>query len=92
MVEDYGATENNVYAEFKNCGCFMIPTDGQDYGEPFMFASGPKGCEITGPWFTPDECTLFLDVQHPTTWNPYPGQKFGRSALIAVQGNGSFAK
>jgi secreted PhoX family phosphatase len=64
VVEDYGATEDNVYAEYKNCGCFIIPTDGKNYGEPFMFASGPKGCEVTGPWFTPDERTLFLDVQH----------------------------
>jgi secreted PhoX family phosphatase len=86
VVEDYGATEDNIYAEYKNCGVFMIPTDGKSYGEPHQFASGPVGCEVTGPWLTPDERTLFLDVQHPDTWNPYPGQKFGRSALVAVQG------
>ncbi|MBO1511712.1 PhoX family protein [Metabacillus bambusae] len=86
VVEDFGATEDNVYAEYKNCGVFMIPTDGKNYGEPFQFASGPKGCEVTGPWLTPDERTLFLDVQHPDTWNPYPGQSFGRSCLVAVQG------
>ncbi|WP_102347765.1 PhoX family protein [Bacillus sp. Marseille-P3661] len=89
VVEDYSATEDNVYAEYKNCGVFMIPTDGESYGEPFQFASGPRGCEVTGPWLSPDERTLFLDVQHPNTWNPYPGQKFGRSCLVAVQG-GSF--
>lgn len=89
VVEDYGATEDNVYAAYKNCGVFMIPTDGKDYGIPQQFASGPKGCEVTGPWLTPDERTLFLDVQHPDTWNPYPGQSFGRSCLLAVQG-GSF--
>ena len=89
VVEDYSATEDNQYAEYKNCGVFMVPTDGKNYGEPFQFASGPKGCEVTGPWLTPDERTLFLDVQHPETWNPYPGQKFGRSCLVAVQG-GSF--
>jgi secreted PhoX family phosphatase len=86
VVEDFGATEDNVYAEYKNCGVFMIPTDGKNYGDPFQFASGPKGCEVTGPWLTPDERTLFLDVQHPDTWNPYPGYKFGRSCLVAVQG------
>ncbi|KKI92467.1 hypothetical protein WQ54_08810 [Bacillus sp. SA1-12] len=89
VVEDYAATEENVYADYKNCGVFMIPTDGENYGEPFQFASGPQGCEVTGPWLTPDERTLFLDVQHPSTWNPYPGYKFGRSCLVAVQG-GSF--
>jgi secreted PhoX family phosphatase len=89
VVEDYGATEDNVYAAYKNCGVFMIPTDGKNYGVPHQFASGPKGCEVTGPWLTPDETTLFLDVQHPSTWNPYPGHSFGRSCLVAVQG-GSF--
>ncbi|MFB3170848.1 alkaline phosphatase PhoX [Neobacillus sp. 179-C4.2 HS] len=89
VVEDYAATETNQYAAYKNCGVFMVPTDGKEYGEPFQFASGPKGCEVTGPWLTPDEKTLFLDVQHPETWNPYPGQTFGRSCLVAVQG-GSF--
>ncbi|CAM3616153.1 PhoX family protein [Marinicrinis lubricantis] len=92
VVEDYYATEDNQYAEFKNCGTFMVPTDGESYGDPFMFASGPKGCEMTGPWFSPDERTLFIDIQHPETWNPYPGHKFGRSCLVAIQGPGSFVK
>ncbi|MGN7295764.1 PhoX family protein [Ferdinandcohnia sp. SAFN-114] len=86
VVEDFSATEDNVYSEYKNCGVFMVPTDGKNYGDPFQFASGPKGCEVTGPWLTPDERTLFLDVQHPATWNPYPGKTFGRSCLVAVQG------
>lgn len=86
VVEDFGATEDNVYAAYKNCGVFMIPTDGKNYGIPHQFASGPRGCELTGPWLTPDETTLFLDVQHPDTWNLYPGQSFGRSCLVAVQG------
>ena len=89
VVEDYAASETNQYAAYKNCGVFMIPTDGKNYGVPHQFASGPKGCEVTGPWLTPDERTLFLDVQHPATWNQYPGQTFGRSCLVAVYG-GSF--
>jgi len=86
VVEDYSATEDNQYAQYKNCGVFMVPTDGKDYGKPFQFASGPQGCEVTGPWLTPDERTLFVDVQHPSTWNQHPGQKFGRSCLVAIQG------
>ncbi|WP_404330273.1 PhoX family protein [Mesobacillus maritimus] len=89
VVEDFGATEDNQYAQYKNCGVFMVPTDGKNYGDPFQFASGPQGCEVTGPWLTPDERTLFVDVQHPSTWNQHPGQKFGRSCLVAIQG-GSF--
>ncbi|MBY0099170.1 PhoX family protein [Mesobacillus maritimus] len=86
VVEDFSATEDNQYAQYKNCGVFMVPTDGKNYGEPFQFASGPQGCEVTGPWLTPDERTLFVDVQHPSTWNQHPGQKFGRSCLVAIQG------
>ncbi|MCM3668291.1 DUF839 domain-containing protein [Mesobacillus maritimus] len=86
VVEDYSATEDNQYAQYKNCGVFMVPTDGKNYGKPFQFASGPQGCEVTGPWLTPDERTLFVDVQHPSTWNQHPGQKFGRSCLVAIQG------
>jgi uncharacterized protein len=86
VVEDFSATEDNVYADYKNCGVFLVPTDGKNYGKPQQFASGPKGSECTGPWLTPDERTLFLDIQHPETWNPYPGQNFGRSALVAIQG------
>lgn len=86
VVEDFGATEDNQYAAYKNCGVFMVPTDGKNYGDPFQFASGPLGSELTGPWLTPDERTLFIDVQHPATWNKYPGYAFGRSCLVAIQG------
>ncbi|UOR11202.1 PhoX family protein [Halobacillus amylolyticus] len=91
VVEDFAATEDNVYSEYKNCGAFMIPTDGKNFGEPFQFASGPVGSEVTGPWLTPDERTLFLDVQHPATWNQHPGYEFGRSCLVTVEG-GKFNK
>jgi hypothetical protein len=30
-----------------------------------MFGYGPMECETTGPFFTADEQTLFLSVQHP---------------------------
>jgi hypothetical protein len=34
-------------------------------GEIRRFLVGPKGCEITGITFTPDQETLFVNVQHP---------------------------
>lgn len=29
------------------------------------FLTGPRGCEITGITFTPDNRTLFINIQHP---------------------------
>jgi secreted PhoX family phosphatase len=34
-------------------------------GEVKRFLTGPRGCEITGVTMTPDERTMFVNVQHP---------------------------
>lgn len=49
-----------------NNAVFMIPA-GQEAGEAtaFRFANMPIQSEGTGPYFTPDEQTLFVNVQHP---------------------------
>jgi secreted PhoX family phosphatase len=44
---------------------WYIPVSGAQAGEAFKFASGPMECELTGPFLTRDERTLFLSVQHP---------------------------
>ncbi|MBK9387463.1 MAG: PhoX family phosphatase [Planctomycetes bacterium] len=42
-------------------------------GEVRRFLTGPRGCEITGVITTPDQRTMFVNVQHPgestTFWN-----------------------
>ena len=55
----------NEYAYHKNNAVFMVPTSGRNKGIAFRFANGPVECELTGPYFTPDEGTLFVNVQHP---------------------------
>ena len=55
----------NEYTYHKNNAMFMVPTSGPNKGIGFRFANGPVECEITGPYFTPDEETLFVNVQHP---------------------------
>jgi hypothetical protein len=57
--------EDNEYAYHKNNAMFMVPTSGPNRGVAFRFANGPVECEITGPYFTPNEKTLFCNVQHP---------------------------
>ena len=48
-----------------NDGLYATETIGKFAGIPRHFFSGPKGCEVTGPCFTPDGTTLFLSIQHP---------------------------
>ena len=42
-------------------------------GELKRFLTGPRGCEITGISVTPDQRTMFVNIQHPgestTFWN-----------------------
>ncbi|MBE2245925.1 MAG: DUF839 domain-containing protein [Candidatus Competibacteraceae bacterium] len=47
------------------------------------FAVGPRGCETTGSYFTPDGKTYFVNIQHPDKSNPPP---FNRSTTIAIRG------
>lgn len=86
--------KEGVYQTFKNNGAFFIPTSGPHKGEAFQFASGPVQCEMTGPWWTPDEKTLFLAVQHPgeETTDPanptsrWPRGDIPRPAVVAIRG------
>lgn len=52
-----------------NC---MLAADPRT-GEVRRFLTGPRGCEITGVITTPDQRTMFVNVQHPgestTFWN-----------------------
>ena len=34
-------------------------------GEVRRFLVGPKACEVTGVFATPDETTMFVGIQHP---------------------------
>ena len=55
----------NEYQYHANNAMFMVPTRGPNKGVAFRFANGPVESEITGPYFSPDEETLFIDIQHP---------------------------
>lgn len=50
---------------FSNNSMWFLPTSGEQAGNAFLFATGPMECETTGPYFTKDQKTLFLAVQHP---------------------------
>lgn len=77
-----------------NDAMHVVPTDGPDRGYLRQFLSGPKGCEVCGPEFTPDDKTLFAAIQHPgedggfpntvSTWPP-DNKPFPRPSVIAVR-------
>ena len=53
---------SGLYAGFGNNQMLCAdPTSG----ETRRFLVGPKGCEITGVFVTPDEKTMFVGIQHP---------------------------
>jgi secreted PhoX family phosphatase len=99
VVTDISTSSHNkgVYKSFMNNGLFVIPTSGPAMGEAMQFASGPRDSELTGPFFTPDERTLFLSIQHPgemtkdlnnptSLWPNRPGDKKARCGVVAISG------
>ncbi|GEN36303.1 PhoX family protein [Aneurinibacillus danicus] len=98
VVTDISSSSMNsgIYKSFGNNGMFFIPTSGPDRGIASQFASAPIGAEMTGPWFTPDEKTLFLSVQHPgenletyaapTSHWPKGGMSIALPSVVAITG------
>jgi secreted PhoX family phosphatase len=62
------------YANIKNNQ--MLVGD-PDTGELKRFLTGPRGCEITGVITTPDQRTMFVNVQHPGESTNFWNDQFG---------------
>jgi secreted PhoX family phosphatase len=62
-----------------------IPSDGSVASRDSLkrMVVGPAGCELTGPAFTPDGKTLFLNIQHPSSSNPAP---YNTAYTVAIWG------
>ncbi|KFI22184.1 PhoX family protein [Nitrosococcus oceani] len=60
-----GKTHGLNLTEPINNGLYAVPTAGKERGRVRQFLSGPKGCEVCGPEFTPDNQALFVNIQHP---------------------------
>ncbi|OMF37124.1 hypothetical protein BK133_07325 [Paenibacillus sp. FSL H8-0548] len=99
VVTDISSSSQNkgVHKPFMNNGLFVIPTSGPDKANALQFASAPVESELTGPYFTPDEQTLFLSVQHPgenttdlskptSRWPHRTGDSKARCAVVAISG------
>jgi secreted PhoX family phosphatase len=53
-----------------NDGVWVVETAGPERGQARQFLSGPVGCEVCGPAFTPDQRTFFVAIQHPGMATP----------------------
>ncbi|TAG91668.1 MAG: DUF839 domain-containing protein [Oscillatoriales cyanobacterium] len=58
-------SQSNLRGLYGNNAIWFLPASGPKAGEAFLFGIGPMDCETTGPFFTQDETTLFLAIQHP---------------------------
>jgi hypothetical protein len=74
VVTDMGSS----HGFFGNDGVWMIPSAGPQKGKAHLFAIGPTECEVTGPFISEDQKTLFLAVQHP-------GEKNGTRQNMATE-------
>jgi secreted PhoX family phosphatase len=59
------ATDGQGETVGANDGLYAVETAGPERGAVRQFLSGPVGCEVCGPAFTPDSTTLFVAIQHP---------------------------
>ncbi|MDR2307281.1 MAG: PhoX family phosphatase [Paucimonas sp.] len=46
----------------------QVPINATNQVDLRRFFVGPNGCEVTGITFTPDNKTLFINIQHPDNW------------------------
>jgi len=74
-----GASELKLGAD----GLYALETDGERRRASKLFFRCPVGAEICGPYFTPDQQTLFLAVQHPGTDGTDKFKGFERASTFA---------
>jgi uncharacterized protein len=59
------ATDGQPSTLQQHDGIYAVPVAGAERGCLRQFLSGPVGCELCGPEFSPDGTTLFCAIQHP---------------------------
>jgi secreted PhoX family phosphatase len=77
-----GSSGQKAYYEYHgNNAVFMVPRSGPNTGVAYRFANMPIEAEGTGPYFSTDNSTLFVNVQHPgEETSPARGAVYGQPA------------
>jgi secreted PhoX family phosphatase len=78
-------SQSDLRGLFGNSSIWFLPTSGVDQGKAFLFGFGPMECETTGPFFSRDQQTLFLSVQHPGEINGTRTNMKSESREFAIQ-------
>jgi len=63
-------------------GLYALETGGTKRGKSKLFFRCPVGAELCGAYFTPDQETLFVAVQHPGTDGTKSYERFGRASTF----------
>ncbi len=90
------ATDGAQWTSKMADGLYATDTTGPGRALTKLFFRGPTGCETCGPYFTPDDGTLFVAVQHPaeepnstfdnpsTRWPDYDPELPPRPSVVAI--------
>jgi uncharacterized protein len=57
--------QSDLRAVYGNNSVWYMPLSGANAGQAYLFGFGPTDSEMTGPFFTSDQKTLFISAQHP---------------------------
>jgi hypothetical protein len=88
---DYGSNPAATSPQANMGNCHMMLADVPT-GRIGRFLTGPNGCEITGWTMTPDQKSLFINIQHPgegraSTW-PDDGTPPRSSTVVITKDDG----
>jgi secreted PhoX family phosphatase len=78
-------SQSDLRGLFGNSSIWFLPISGVDRGKAFLFGFGPMECETTGPFFSRDQQTLFLSVQHPGEINGTRQDRSSETREFAMQ-------
>jgi secreted PhoX family phosphatase len=77
------STQNRADRNHQNIGNNQMLAANPETGEVRRFMTGPRGCEITGVTMTPDQRTMFVNIQHPGESTTYWNNQFGAPTVAS---------
>jgi hypothetical protein len=76
------SSQNRPDRGYDNIGNNAMLAADPETGEVRRFLTGPRGCEVTGVIMTPDQRTMFVNIQHPGESTTFWDKQFGAPTTI----------